>query len=156
MMPKPRPPPPAAAPRLALLGHGDYATMVTAAGSGWSRWRGLAITRWREDVTCDPWGSWFYLRCMESGKTWSPSAQPLGLDPAAIETRFDEHAARFAHRHGRLATTLEIAVDPESALEVRGIGLRNDGNRAREIKITSCLELVLGPPQGDASHPAFS
>ena len=156
LMPKSRPSPSIVVPRLALLGHEDYATMVSAAGSGWSRWRGSAITRWREDGTRDPWGSWFYLRCMESGEVWSPSAQPLGLDPAAIETRFDEHAARFAHRRGGLTTTLEIAVDPGSALEMRGIGLRNDGDRARDIEITSYLELVLGSPRGDASHPAFS
>ncbi|MBS0432452.1 MAG: glycosyl transferase family 36 [Proteobacteria bacterium] len=154
-MPESRPPS-VAAPPPALLGHEEYATLVDAAGAGWSRWRGLAITRWREDAACDSKGSWFYLRCMESGEVWSPTAQPLGLDPAAIETRFDEHAARFAHRHGGLTTTLEIAADPESALEVRGIGVRNDGDRTREIEITSYFELVLGSAQADASHPAFS
>ena len=33
-----------------------YAVMVTAAGSGYSRWHDLAVTRWREDATCDGWG----------------------------------------------------------------------------------------------------
>ena len=36
--------------------------MLTAAGSGYSRWRGLAVTRWREDATCDDWGSYVFLR----------------------------------------------------------------------------------------------
>ncbi len=40
-----------------LLSNGRYAVMLTAAGSGYSRWRGLAVTRWREDATCDDWGS---------------------------------------------------------------------------------------------------
>ncbi|MGH8212123.1 MAG: GH36-type glycosyl hydrolase domain-containing protein, partial [Rhodanobacteraceae bacterium] len=145
-----------AAPRVALLGDGDYAAMVTAAGAGWSRWKGLAITRWREDATGDGWGNWLYLRDIRSGDAWSPSPQPLGGDPRHIEVQLDEHAARFARREGSLTTTLEIAVDPDSALEVRGIGLRNDGDRPREIEITSYAELVLGSPQGDASHPAFS
>ncbi len=152
------------APHVALLGGGEYATMVSAAGAGWSRWRGLAITRWREDVTRDCWGNWFYLRDVRSGEErrrwpgtpWSPTAQPLGADPAEFDTQLDEHAARFACRDGALTTTLEIAVDPDSALEVRGIGLRNDGNQAREIEITSYAELVLGSAQADASHPAFS
>jgi len=145
-----------ATPRVALLGHGDYAAMVTAAGAGWSRWKGLAITRWREDVTRDCWGSWFYLRDVHSGETWSPTAQPLGIDPAEVETQLEEHVARFALRCDALTTTLEISVDPDSAQEVRGIGLRNEGDRPREIEITSYAELVLGSPQGDASHPAFS
>ncbi len=152
------------APRIALLGGDDYAVMVSASGAGWSRWKGLAITRWREDVSRDCWGSWFYLRDVRSGEEryscsrtpWSPSAQPLGGDPAEFETQFDEHAVRFARCDGALTTTLEIAVDSDSALEVRGIGLRNDGDASREIEITSYAELVLGPAQADASHPAFS
>jgi len=145
-----------AAPHVALLGSDEYAMMITAAGAGWSRWKGLAITRWREDVTRDCWGSWFYLRDVRSGEIWSPVIQPLGLDRDLSEPQLDESGARFAHRKDALTTTLEVAVDPESALEVRGIGLRNDGDAPREIEITSYAELVLGPAQADASHPAFS
>ena len=41
-------------PRTHLLSNGSYSVMLTAAGSGFSRWRDLAVTRWREDITCDP------------------------------------------------------------------------------------------------------
>ena len=50
------------APRTHLLSNGRYAVMLTAAGSGYSRWRDLAVTRWREDVTRDPWGTYVFLR----------------------------------------------------------------------------------------------
>ncbi len=49
--------------------------MITNAGSGYSRWNDLAVTRWREDATCDPWGSFCYLRDTETGTFWS-STQP--------------------------------------------------------------------------------
>ena len=49
-------------PRTHLLSNGRYTVMITAAGSGFSRWRDLAVTRWREDVTCDSWGSYIFLR----------------------------------------------------------------------------------------------
>src|SRR4029077_14995509 len=39
-------------PRTHLLSSGNYAVMLTGAGSGYSRWRNLDVTRWREDVTC--------------------------------------------------------------------------------------------------------
>ena len=45
------------APRTHLLSNGNYSVMLTAAGSGYSRWRDISVTRWREDPTCDPWGS---------------------------------------------------------------------------------------------------
>ncbi|HET6905445.1 MAG TPA: glycosyl transferase family 36 [Rhodanobacteraceae bacterium] len=151
-------------PHTTLLANGEYAAMLTDAGSGYSRWRNLAITRWREDATCDPWGSWFYLRDMSGGEErhpwpgapWSPTIQPLGPDDAERDTQLLEHAALYAHREGDLTTTLEVALHGSDALEVRGIGLRNDSDAPREIEITSYAELVLGSPQGDASHPAFS
>ena len=40
-----------AIPRTQLLSNGRYSVMLTSAGSGYSRWRDLAITRWREDLT---------------------------------------------------------------------------------------------------------
>ena len=42
--------------------------MLTDAGSGYSRWHNLDVTRWHEDVTCDNWGSYIFLRDMESGE----------------------------------------------------------------------------------------
>src|SRR5207245_493419 len=58
-------------PRTHLLSNGRYAVMLTAAGSGYSRWRDLAVTRWREDVTRDAWGTYVFLRDVDSGETWS-------------------------------------------------------------------------------------
>ena len=50
-----------ATPATHLLSNGRYTVMLTAAGSGFSRWRGLAVTRWREDATCDDWGSYIFF-----------------------------------------------------------------------------------------------
>jgi len=36
--------------------------MLTDAGSGYSRWRDMAVSRWIEDVTCDGWGSYSVYR----------------------------------------------------------------------------------------------
>ena len=51
--------------------------MITAAGSGYSQWRNLAVTRWREDVTRDCLGQFYlYLRDVASGEIWSAGYQP--------------------------------------------------------------------------------
>jgi cyclic beta-1,2-glucan synthetase len=49
-------------PEVQLLSNGRYHVMLTNAGGGYSRWKDLAVTRWREDGTCDAWGSFCYLR----------------------------------------------------------------------------------------------
>jgi cyclic beta-1,2-glucan synthetase len=77
-------------PRTHLLSNGRYAVMITAAGSGFSRWRNLAVSRWREDVTCDPWGSYVYLRDVGTGLVWSAAYQPSGARPTMAKSRFED------------------------------------------------------------------
>ena len=143
-------------PRSHLLSNGRYAVMITAAGSGYSRWRDLAITRWREDVTRDAEGSYVFLRDADSGESWSAGYQPRGGEPDSYEVVFSEDRATIARRDGAIATTLEVIVSPEDDAEVRRVSLTNLGTRTREIELTSYAEVVLAPPAADAAHPAFS
>ncbi len=145
-----------ATPRTHLLSNGNYVVMLTAAGSGYSRWQDLAVTRWREDVTCDAWGSYVFLRDVHSGKVWSAGYQPSGVEADEYEVSFCEDRAEFVRRDGTVTTTLEIAVSPEDDAEVRRVSIANLGTRTREIELTSYAEIVLAPPSSDTSHPAFS
>ena len=143
-------------PRTHLLSNGKYTVMITAAGSGFSRWREMAVTRWREDVTCDSWGSYIFLRDVGSGKVWSAGYQPSGVEADSYEVEFSEDRAEIVRHDGTLTTTLEVAVSPEDDAEVRRVSISNLGNRVREIELTSYAEVVLAPDAADAAHPAFS
>jgi len=143
-------------PRTHLLSNGRYAVLLTAAGSGYSRWRDLAVTRWREDVTCDPWGTFVFLRDVRSGEVWSAGYQPSGIEADSYEVSFSEGRAEIVRRDGSIQTTLEVAVSPESDAEVRRVSIQNLGNQIREIELTSYAEIVLAPPAADAAHPAFT
>ena len=144
------------APETHLLSNGQYAVMLTAAGSGFSRWRDLGITRWREDPTRDDWGAYIFLRDIRSGNVWSAGYQPSGVEPDSYDVRFSEDKAEFTRRDGTITTVLEIIVSPEDNAEVRRLSVSNAGNRARDIELTSYAELALAPPADDAAHPAFS
>ena len=143
-------------PQTHLLSNGRYSIMLTSAGSGYSRWRNLAVTRWREDTTCDGWGSYIYLRNIQTGEIWSAGYQPSGSEPDSYEVSFAEDRADFVRRDGTIRTSMEVLVSPEDDAEVRRITLANVGSRARDIEITSYAELVLGPAAADDAHPAFS
>jgi cyclic beta-1,2-glucan synthetase len=145
-----------ATPRTRLLSNGRYAVMLTAAGSGYSRWRDLAVTRWRSDVTCDAWGSYVFLCDVDSGKTWSAGYQPSGTEPDHYEVTFGEARAEFIRRDGDLTTTMDVVVSAECDAEVRRVSVSNLGDRVRTIEVTSYAEIVLAPPAADDAHPAFS
>ena len=130
--------------------------MLTAAGSGYSAWGDLAVTRWREDATRDDWGSYILLRDTGSGEVWSATYQPVGAEPDDYEVIFNEDRAQFTRRDGDLVTTMEVLVSAEDDAEVRRVKVSNTGDETREIEITSYAELVLAPPAADAAHPAFS
>ena len=145
-----------ATPQAHLLSNGRYTVMLTAAGSGYSRLGDVAITRWREDATRDDWGSYVFLRDVQSGAMWSAGYQPSGVEPQRYDVMFTEDRAELVRQDGTLTTILDVMVSPADNAEVRRVSVANGGNRAREIDLTSYAELALAPPAADAAHPAFS
>jgi cyclic beta-1,2-glucan synthetase len=145
-----------ASPRTHLLSNGSYSVMLTAAGSGYSRWRDIGLTRWREDPTCDCWGSYLFLRDVFSGHVWSAGYQPIGRESENYEVAFFEDRAQISRKDGPIRTVLEIMVSSDEDAEVRHLSLTNEGRGAREIELTSYAEVVLSQPQSDSAHPAFS
>jgi len=150
------PSPTSSVPSAHLLSNGRYAVMITAAGSGYSLWRNLAVTRWREDVTRDAWGSYIYLRDVASGQVWSAGYQPTAAAPDHYEVVFAEDRVRITRIDGSMVSALEIVISPEDDAEIRRLSLINNGPRTREIEITSYAEVVLAPFPADIAHPAFS
>ncbi len=143
-------------PEVQLLSNGRYHVMVTNAGGGYSRWKNIAVTRWREDSTCDNWGTFCYIHDVSSGEFWSTAYQPTLKSSKNYEAIFSEGRAEFRRQDHDFTTHTEIAVSPEDDIELRRITITNRGRKRRKIEVTSYAEVVLAPPAADALHPAFS
>ena len=140
-----------------LLSNGNYGVMLTPTGEGFSRWRDMAITRWRSEPTQAALGSFIFARDTTTGLIWSAGVQPTRNDPNAHRAVFCEHHAAFIHTTAPRFTTLtEVVVSAEDDAEARRVTLTNTGRRAREVDLTSYAELVLAPQASDQAHPAFS
>ena len=143
-------------PAVQLLSNGRYHVMISNAGGGYSRWRDLAVTRWREDGTCDDWGTYCYLRDPLDGTVWSAAFQPTGRRADRYEAVFTEPRVEFRRRDGDFDTHTEIVVSPEDDIELRRVRVTNRARVRRELEVTSYAEVVLAPAIADALHPAFS
>lgn len=151
-------------PEIQLLSNGRYHVMLTNAGGGYSRWKDLAVTRWREDGTCDSQGSFCYVKDVTSGLYWSTAHQPTLRRPSCYEAIFSEGRAEFRRRDsvsdegsgGDIETYTEIVVSPEDDIELRRVRITNRTRQHREIEVTSYAEVVIAPAAADAMHPAFS
>ncbi len=144
------------APEVHLLSNGRYHVVISSAGGGYSRWRDLAVTRWREDATRDCWGTFVYLRDLATGEFWSTAYQPTLRAAKGYEAIFTQASAEFRQRHAGLEIHTEISVSPEDDVELRRITITNRSPVARAIELTSYAEVVLAMPAADAAHPAFS
>lgn len=143
-------------PTTHLLSNGNYTVMLTSAGSGFSRVRDLAVTRWREDITCDNSGYFIYLKDCDSNQVWSAGHQPICTEADHFEVSFAEDRARFVRQDFEITSELEVFVSPEENAEIRRLTLTNNSPNVREIEVTSYLEVVLNTQGADKAHPAFS
>jgi cyclic beta-1,2-glucan synthetase len=142
-------------PRTLLLSNGSYSVMITAAGAGWSRRQQTALTRWHEDVTRDNWGSFCYVRDLETAAVWSTTPQPTMREPDEFEVTFAPDRAVFRRLDGDIEIRTELAVSPEDDAELRRVSITNHGRRPRRLDLTSYAEVVLAPRDADLAHPVF-
>jgi cellobiose phosphorylase len=143
-------------PEVHLLSNGHYHVAISSAGGGYSRWRDMAVTRWREDATRDCWGTFVYLRDAATGEFWSTAYQPTLRETKGYEAIFTQSRAEFRQHHAGFEVHTEITVSPEDDVELRRITITNRSSTARVIELTSYAEVVLATQATDTAHPAFS
>ncbi len=143
-------------PAVQMLSNGRLHALFTNAGGGYLRRDGMAVIRWREDGTSDPWGSFCYLQDVASGDVWSAAYQPTCVPVDGYEAIFSDAKVEYRGRRRGLASHLEIAVSAEDDIELRRLRLGNRSRQRRTVEITTYAEVVLAPAISDAMHPAFS
>ncbi|MFC4624727.1 GH36-type glycosyl hydrolase domain-containing protein [Daeguia caeni] len=139
-----------------MMSNGQYALMLTANGSGYSRWHNWDITRFHADATEDLQGTFLFLRDMESGYFWSATGEPVRNPDEEAKTVFTEDKAEFYKTAGDIKTVVEVIVTSDSDGEGRRLDIINTSARDRIIEVTSYAELVLNDSASDAAHPAFA
>ncbi len=142
-------------PHAQILSNGSYVAIVTNGGGGASFCRGRAVTRWRQDRTCDPGSQFVYLRDVHSRAVWSATYQPTAKEPDSYLVELLAEKATFERLDHEIATLLEVAVSPGDDVEVRRVSLTNRSDRPREIELTSYVELGLGSIAEDVANPGF-
>ncbi|WP_435521228.1 GH36-type glycosyl hydrolase domain-containing protein [Bartonella silvatica] len=139
-----------------LLSNGPYSIMLTANGSGYSRWHDYMITRFIPDATEDQQGTLFFLRNMHSGRWWSVTGEPTRVVEEEAVSIFMDEKAEYTKMVDGIQSTLECLIASEGCGEGRRIQLMNTTHKDRIIEITSYGELALATMDTDCAHPVFS
>ncbi|MDC8785196.1 GH36-type glycosyl hydrolase domain-containing protein [Roseateles koreensis] len=142
-----------------LLSNGRYAVSLRANGAGWSRWRGIGISRWRDDALRDGLGSFFFLRGLPELGISDPVSitQHPAPDPRAqYRSTFHADTVCFEGKWPQIQTQIKVWVSPEDDIEFRQLELRNLCDRVLEFELISAFEVTMADSRADESHPAFS
>ena len=143
-------------PKAHLLTNGNYSVMITDRGTGYSKDKMMAVSRWREDSTLDRYGMFFYLKNVETGAVWSTTYAPMNVMPDAYTVSFTADKALFERKDGVIDTQTEVMVTTGDNVEIRRIKVKNKGKESITLDLTSYMEVVLTAQASDVAHPAFS
>nr|WP_318505666.1 glucoamylase family protein [Bacillus sp. T3] len=143
-------------PEVCVLSNSSFTTVVSTTGSGFSQYKGLQVSRWREDPVMDSWGSYVYIRDLSKDKLWSPSYQPCQVQSDEQRVQFGLDHATFMRVDGDIKTCMEICVSTDWNAEIRRITLSNSGSETKVMEVTTFVELGLANPIADIAHTAFS
>lgn len=139
-----------------IMSNGHYNVMVTATGTGYSRADQTAVTRWNADATENRSGTFLFISEPDTGDWWSATAEPKRALGETSRAFFCDDKATFSKTVGTLRSQVECIVVSEANGEARHITIWNDGDKDRQIEVTSFAELALNYEAADNAHPAFS
>ncbi|NLX69821.1 MAG: glycosyl transferase [Clostridiales bacterium] len=143
-------------PEVHLLSNGSYSTMLTNSGGGFSQIHGRILNRWREDITREDYGMFFYIKNLNSNEFWSATYNPTKVTPDEYRVVFEPDHAVYLRQDGNIETLTEVAVSTEHNVEVRRISLTNQSQYGRVLEVTSYFEPVLSSLADDMAHRAFN
>src|SRR6185312_2086153 len=122
---------------------------IARSGIGYSRWKDLAVTRWREDPSKDDRGIFCYIKDVNSGNFWSNTYEPTLCTAKKYEVIFSQAHVEFRRLDHGIDTNTEIVISPEDDIEMRRVKITNTSAFSRVLEITSYAEVVLAAQAAD-------
>ena len=142
-----------------FIGEGRYGGIVSNAAGGFAFDRdpkNRRVSRYRyNSIPADQPGRYVYLRDMESGKYWSPTAQPTpAVKLTAYECRHGAGYTKIASNYNGITASLLYFVPPSPPeetcpCELWVLKVKNTGKKPRKLRTFSYIELSFRDTLGD-------
>lgn len=139
------------APWINVVANPSFGFQISAEGSGYT-WalnsREHQLTPWSNDPVADRGGEALYLRDMETGELWSPTAYPVRDPEATYVCRHGRGYSRFEATVGDFETELLAYTPLLDPVKILRLKVRNLSNRPRRLSACAYVEWVLGKSRG--------
>ena len=129
-----------------VIAHPSFGFIASEVGAG-STWslnsHENRLTPWRNDPVSDLPGEVLFIRDEDSGKFWSVTPLPAGLN-GSYTVRHGQGYTAFEHVRDGLASTLRVFAAAPDQVKIYHLALRNGSSRRRRCSVTLYVEWVLG------------
>ncbi|MEJ2010691.1 MAG: glucoamylase family protein [Anaerolineales bacterium] len=138
------------APWVNVIANPTFGILVSETGSGFS-WYGNSqrnrLTAWSNDPVLDPASEAVYIRDLESGAVWTPTASPI-RERNAYRARHGAGYTVYEHNSHAIEQeyTVFVPVDDSGGdpLRLGVLKLRNDSDEPRKLAVTYYAAWTLG------------
>ncbi len=138
-----------------VISNEKYTVCVNDFGLGFSKYKDILINRFkRTDETNQ--GILFYIKNTRTKKIWTNTYTNLGKKPDKYKIEFSPDMDMFKRIDENIQTKTKIITDPNDAIEIRNIKIKNNGNFEEILEVTGVLEPVLSTQGQDYAHKAFN
>ncbi len=142
-------------PEIGVLSNGQYTVLLNDRGSGFSRFKGIMLNRYRK-ISADHYGTYLYIRNLKSDKIWSATYAPLDVMPEKYHVSFASDIIKFQRVDDNIETLTEVTVLKDRSAEIRRFTFSNMGSEDVDLELTSYGEVILASPAEDESHRVFN
>ncbi|MBV1818751.1 hypothetical protein L0P54_06735 [Anaerosalibacter bizertensis] len=139
-----------------ILASGDYSTMITNKGLGYSKKDNIFINRWRKEELVNQYGKFIYINNLTENRYWSTTYEPTKVEPDEYKVYFSNDKVSFYRKDGYIETRMDIVLLSEEDGEIRKVTLTNNGEEDALLEVCSYFEIVGDLLDADISHPVFN
>jgi len=136
-------------PWVNVISNGDYGTVVSQTGSGYS-FRGNSnlcrLNTWLQDLIKDDYGKFVYIKDENSKRVWSAGWMPTRADFSFYEVRHGLGYSVIRNRIYGVECEMTQFVPMDEPAEVWKLTLKNRTSRKRTLSLFTYFELCLGNP----------
>src|SRR5690348_12761389 len=139
------------APWINVVSNASFGFQVAVEGGGytWSQnSRDNQLTPWSNDPVSDRPGEIVYVRDLDNGNLWTPTALPIRHESASYIVAHGRGYSRFELTvHGIQLEMLQY-VPLSDSIKISRLTIRNASDRPRRLSVTAFAEWVLGLSRG--------
>lgn len=135
--------------RCNVISNGMYTVCHKIDGTGFSKYKNIFINRYKETADYKQ-GIVFYIKNLNNKQIWE------NIPNNNTKITFAPDKIEYKRVDGNITTKTKIIVSPEDSVEIRRLELKNIGNVAETLEVTSYFEPVLSTDIQDYSHTAFN